>query len=234
MHFNFIEGEVLYFDKSLYWTSFDLVNKVRFLITKIVGKKIKVGHAGTLDPLATGLVIICTGKKTKEIDTFQDFEKEYIATVKIGSTTPSFDLETNIDFEYQTEHINEELIKSVVQSFTGEQEQIPPSFSAKKIDGKRAYLKARQGIDIEIKPSKIKISYIEVLNFDFPNITIKIGCSKGTYVRALARDIGLRLNSGAHLVKLQRTKIGVHNISKAISIDDFENIIKDLHNKSTT
>ncbi len=226
MNYNFTEGEAILIDKPLNWTSFDIVNKVRFLITKSIGKKIKVGHAGTLDPLATGLVIVCTGKKTKEITKYQETEKEYIATFKIGSTTPSFDLETAIDNVYKTNHITNEMIIETVKSFIGEQEQTAPAFSAKKIDGKRAYLKARKGIEIEIKPSNIKINYIEILSVDLPNIKLKIGCTKGTYIRALARDFGLRLNSGAHLIELCRTKIGEFRLESAVSIDDFEKIIR--------
>jgi tRNA pseudouridine55 synthase len=231
MQFSFIEGEVLFINKPLNWTSFDVVNKIRYLISRSVGKKIKVGHAGTLDPLATGLVIICTGKKTKEITKFQDYEKEYIATIKIGETTPSFDLETEIDNTFDVTGISNELIKEAIQSFIGEQFQVAPAFSAKKIDGKRAYIKARKGIEVEIKPSLINIRNIEILDIDFPKVKIKVNCSKGTYIRSIARDLGVKLHSGAHLIELERTKIGEFNLNNSLSIEDFEKIITSLHNK---
>jgi len=230
MDFNFIEGEVLLFNKPLTWTTFDVVNKVRNLISRKIGKKIKVGHAGTLDPLATGLVIICTGKKTKEIIKFQDSEKEYIATVKIGSTTPSFDLETEIDNTFGTSHITSELIEEKVKTFEGEQLQTAPAFSAKKINGKRAYIKARKGIEVEIKPSLINIRKIEILNNNLSELELKINCSKGTYIRALARDIGVSLNSGAHLIKLERTKSGNFEINEALTIEQFEKILSEQDN----
>jgi len=227
MNYNFVLGEILLFNKPLYWTSFDLVNKVRKILTVSLNTKLKVGHAGTLDPLATGLVIICTGKKTKEIDSFQDLEKEYITTIQLGATTPSYDLETEINETFPTDHLNEELINQVLTTFVGEQEQIAPTFSAKKVDGKRAYLKARQGIDVEIKPSKINIREIEFLSFRNNQLEIKIVCSKGTYIRALARDLGQRLNTGGHLIKLHRSKIGTFNSEKSISLKDFEFIINE-------
>lgn len=225
MEFNFIEGEVLYFNKPLNWTTFDVVNKVRNIITRKIGKKIKVGHAGTLDPLATGLVIICTGKKTKEIIKFQETEKEYIATIKIGETTPSYDLETEIDNSYETKHITNELIIEKIKSFIGEQEQTAPAFSAKKINGKRAYEKARKGIKVDIKPSLINIFSIDVLEINFPVVRIKVNCSKGTYIRSLAHDLGQKLNSGAHLIELIRTKSGKNTLDEALTIEQFENIL---------
>lgn len=232
MNSDFVQGEVILIDKPYKWTTFDVVNKVRYLITKFIGKKIKVGHAGTLDPLATGLVIVCTGKKTKEITKYQDIDKEYIATIKIGETTPSYDLETEVNNKFETAHINLNLIKEAIKSFEGEQYQTAPQFSAKKIDGKRAYLKARKGIEVEIKPSLINISNIEILDYSFPNLKLKINCSKGTYIRAIARDLGERLNSGAHLIQLERTKIGEYTLASAISVENFENKMKELHNKS--
>lgn len=226
---NFIEGEVLYIDKPLKWTSFDVVNKVRLMFRKHLGiKKIKVGHAGTLDPLATGLVIVCTGRSTKKIEQLMNHDKEYIATIKLGQTTPSFDLETEVDNEYSTEHITREMVENVINShFLGEIDQIPPLYSAIRIDGKRAYEHARKGNnDVELKSRKINIYEMSIVNYDFPSVTIKISCSKGTYIRSIARDLGKALNSGAHLTELRRTKVGDICIESAMSMDDVESLIK--------
>ena len=221
---NFIEGEVLLFNKPYQWTSFDLVRKVRNMIrTKFNYPKIKVGHAGTLDPLASGLLIVCTGRATKQINSFQDQEKEYIAGILLGKTTPSYDLETEFDNEYPTAHITKEGIIDSLTSFLGEQDQIPPIFSAKFIDGKRAYEYARKGEEVEMKPSRIIIYEIELLSVDFPEITIRIRCSKGTYIRSLVRDIGARLTSGATMIALKRTAIGAYNLNNALSIEEFKN-----------
>lgn len=221
--FHFTEGEVLLFDKPLNWTSFDVVRKVRATIRHFLEtKKIKVGHAGTLDPKATGLLIVCTGKKTKEIEKFQAGEKEYIADILLGATTPSFDRETVVDKEYPTYHITANLIDEVLKSFIGKQEQIAPAFSAKRVNGQRAYKKARKGINVDIKPSVIEIKEIEVLNFNLPNLQIRVKCGKGTYIRALARDIGEKLKSGGYLVGLRRTLIGEFMVENAMSIDDFK------------
>jgi len=221
--YHFKEGEILLFDKPLNWTSFDLVRKVRATIKRHLDiKKIKVGHAGTLDPRATGLLIVCTGKKTKIIESIQGTDKEYIAGLYLGATTPSFDRETRVDKEYPNEHITQELIEEVLKGFIGVQEQIPPAFSAKKVDGQRAYKKARKGIDIEIKPSVIEIKELEILKFELPELIIRVKCGKGTYIRALARDIGTCLNSGAYLRSLRRTKIGEYSVEEAMSVDDFK------------
>ncbi len=221
---NFIEGEVLLFDKPYQWTSFDLVRKVRNMIrTKYNYPKIKVGHAGTLDPLATGLLIVCTGKSTKQINSFQDQEKEYIAGILFGKTTPSFDLETDFDKEYPIDHINKEAINEALTEFVGELDQIPPVFSAKFIDGKRAYEYARKGEEVEMKPSRITIHEIELLSVDFPEITIRVRCSKGTYIRSLVRDIGVQLNSGACMIALKRTAIGAYKLNNALTIEEFKN-----------
>lgn len=221
---DFIAGEVLLLDKPYQWTSFDLVRKVRKLVkVKYNVPKIKVGHAGTLDPLATGLMIVCTGKCTKQIDSFQNQEKEYIAGILLGKTTPSFDLEKEFDKEYPTEHINKEQVESVLTSFLGESDQVPPVFSAKFIDGKRAYEFARKGKEVEMKPSRISINEIELLSCNMPEISIRVKCSKGTYIRALVRDIGERLHSGATMISLQRTAIGSYHLNNAISIEEFEN-----------
>lgn len=224
---DYLAGEVLLIDKFLGWTSFDVVNKIRYLLKKHYGiKKIKVGHAGTLDPLASGLVILCTGKKTKEIESYQAQEKEYIAEITLGATTPSFDLETEKDFTFETSHITEKAIYNTVKSFIGKQEQMPPMFSAKKVDGKRAYISARKGQELNLKKSDIEIYDLEILEKQIPEkITLKIRCSKGTYIRALARDIGIALGSGAHLTKLRRTKIGSFSVDKAITVDEFEKLL---------
>ena len=220
---NFKEGEVLYFDKPLTWTSFAVVNKIRYHISKKIGvKKIKVGHAGTLDPLATGVMIICTGKATKRIEEFQYHTKEYIATLKLGATTPSFDLEKEIDATYPTNHITREMVEEVLKSFIGTIEQVPPVFSACKIDGKRAYDLARKGDDVELKAKTLVIDDIELLECNLPEIKIRVVCSKGTYIRALARDIGVALNSGAHLTGLIRTRVGDVKLEDCMKPEDFE------------
>ncbi len=221
---NFEEGEILAFDKPLRWTSFDLVAKVRWNLCRKIGKKkLKVGHTGTLDPLATGVVIVCTGKKTKLIDQLQYDVKEYVATLQLGATTPSFDLEKEIDQTYPTEHITRALINEVIPQFIGEQWQVPPIFSAVQINGKRAYEFARKGQEVELKPKLLVIDEIEVLNFDEKNmqLTIRVVCSKGTYIRALARDIGQKLNSGAHLIALRRTRVGNTRVEECYTIEQF-------------
>jgi len=221
---DFEQGEILAFDKPLHWTSFDLVAKVRYNLCRKLGtKKLKVGHTGTLDPLATGVVIICTGKKTKLIDQLQYDVKEYIATLQLGATTPSFDLEKDIDATYPTEHINRQLIEQTIPQFLGEQWQVPPMFSAVQINGKRAYEFARKGQEVELKPKLLVIEEIEILAFDETNmqLTIRVVCSKGTYIRALARDIGQRLNSGAHLIALRRTRVGNTRVEDCMTIESF-------------
>ncbi|MDS1032371.1 tRNA pseudouridine(55) synthase TruB [Porphyromonadaceae sp. NP-X] len=215
------EGEVFFVDKPLHWTSFNVVDRLRWKIKKTAKiKKIKVGHAGTLDPEATGVMIICTGKATKQIDNYQAQTKEYITELKLGETTPSFDLELPMDAIYPTEHISRELIDSVLLSFVGEIDQVPPVFSAVKVDGKRAYQYARNGEEVELKSKKLVIDELEILNFSMPLLTLRIVCSKGTYIRALARDIGYALGSGAHLTALQRTRIGEVKIEDCWKLDD--------------
>ncbi|WP_321425361.1 tRNA pseudouridine(55) synthase TruB [uncultured Bacteroides sp.] len=219
---NFIEGEVLYFNKPLTWTSFNLVAKVKYpLLRKLRIKKLKVGHAGTLDPLATGVMIICTGKATKRIEEFQYQTKEYIASIKLGATTPSYDLEKEIDATYPTEHISRELVEETLKKFIGSIEQIPPAFSACKIDGERAYELARAGKEVELKPKTLVIDEIELLECNLPEIKIRVVCSKGTYIRALARDIGEALNSGAHLTGLIRTRVGDVKLEHCMEIENF-------------
>ncbi|MDR0612002.1 MAG: tRNA pseudouridine(55) synthase TruB [Dysgonamonadaceae bacterium] len=224
---DFQEGEILYFDKPLHWTSFDLVNKIRYEISRFLKiKKIKVGHAGTLDPLATGVMIVCTGRATKKIEELQYLTKEYVATMRLGATTPSFDLETEVDAVYNTSHITKETVESVLQRFTGNIEQIPPAYSAVKVQGNKAYDLARKGIAVELKPKLLVIDEIELLSFHGDEIEVRIICSKGTYIRALARDIGIALDSGAHLIRLQRTRIGDITIDKCLKIADFYETLK--------
>lgn len=220
---DFLAGEILYFNKPLGWTSFDLVNKFRYKLTRKLGvKKIKVGHAGTLDPLATGVMIVCTGKATKRIDEFQYQTKEYVAKLKLGATTPSFDLEKEIDAVYPTEHITRELVERVLASFVGTIQQVPPVFSACKVDGKRAYEFARKGEEVALRSKTLVIDEIELLDYDLPVITIRVVCSKGTYIRALARDIGVALRSGAHLIGLERTRVGEVTLDKCLSPEDID------------
>jgi len=225
----FEEGQVLLFDKPLYWTSFDLVNKVRIMIRSALGiKKIKTGHAGTLDPLAGGLMIICTGRATKRIEEFRGLDKEYVATICLGATTPSYDLETEINGNYPVEHITENLVISTLKEFIGEQMQVPPVHSAKFINGKRAYELARKGIDAEMTPVPVIFRDLELLSFNIPEIQVRILCSKGTYIRSFARDLGLALGSGAYLSSLQRTAIGPHKLENALTLENFENILKEM------
>lgn len=223
---DFIAGEVLFFNKPLKWTSFDLVNKFRYKLSrKLKVKKIKVGHAGTLDPLATGVMIVCTGKATKRIDEFQYQTKEYIATLKLGETTPSFDLEKEVDALYPTEHITRELVEEVLKTFVGVIQQVPPVFSACKVDGKRAYELARKGEEVELKSKTLIIDELELLECELPVIKIRVVCSKGTYIRALARDIGTALNSGAHLIALERTRIGDVTLDMCMNPEDIDKFL---------
>ena len=218
--FNPLDGEILYIDKPLHWSSFDAVKRLRGAMQRRLGiKKMKVGHAGTLDPLATGVMIICTGRATKRIDELQAHTKEYIATVALGATTPSFDLETEIDATYPTEHITKDLVEQVLKQFIGRIEQVPPTYSACKIDGKRAYKFARKGQEVELKPKILVIEEIELLEYSQQSITIRVVCSKGTYIRALARDIGQTLNSGGHLTALRRTRVGNISVNDCLSVE---------------
>lgn len=217
------EGMILPFNKPYQWTSFDMVNKVRKLLCQHVGiKKLKVGHAGTLDPLATGLLILCVGRATKKIESIQGLRKEYIAEITLGATTPSYDLETEIDNKYPIDHINTSLIENKLDLFKGEVEQIPPIFSAKKLNGVRAYEYAREGIEKKMNPVKIEIYNIEIVSFELPCLVLKINCSKGTYIRSIARDLGKELDSGAYLSNLRRTAIGNYNAAEAESLENFQ------------
>lgn len=226
---DFFEGEILYFNKPVRWTSFDLVNNFRYKLSrKLNVKKIKVGHAGTLDPLATGVMILCTGKATKRIDEFQYQTKEYIATLKLGETTPSFDLEKEVDAVYPTEHITREMVENVLSTFVGVIQQVPPVFSAVKVNGKRAYKFARKGSEIELKPKTLVIDELELLKCELPVIEIRVVCSKGTYIRALARDIGSALQSGAHLTALERTKIGHITLDMCMNPEEIDSFLDNV------
>ena len=218
------KGVVFCFNKPYTWTSFDLVNKVRGILRhRTRNRKLKVGHAGTLDPLATGVLVICSGKATKQIDEIQAGVKEYVATLKLGATTPSFDKETEEDATYPTDHITQELVEQVLQQFVGTIEQIPPSYSAIKVNGKRAYQMARKGQEVELKPKLLTIDEIELMSCNLPTeIVIRVVCSKGTYIRALARDIGTALHSGAYLTDLCRTRIGNYKLADCMDITEFD------------
>ncbi len=222
----FLDGQILLIDKPLKWSSFQAVNSIKWSIRKRFElKKIKVGHAGTLDPLATGLLLICTGKFTKKISELQGQAKEYTGTITLGATTPSYDLETEIDQTYNTDHITEQLIKDTTNQFIGDIEQVPPIFSALKKDGKRLYEYAREGQEVEIKKRLISISEFEITSIDKNNINFRVVCSKGTYIRSLAYDFGKALNSGGHLTSLRRTKIGDYNVNNAITTEDFNKLL---------
>lgn len=222
-------GEILGFDKPYGWTSFDVVGKVRWALCRHLGvKKLKVGHAGTLDPLATGVMVVCTGRATKRIDELQAHRKEYVATLRLGATTPSFDLEHPIDATYPTEHITRQLVEEVLPRFVGQIEQVPPAFSACKVDGKRAYKLARQGKDVELKAKTLIIDEIELLEGPTPlpdadglSMALRVVCSKGTYIRALARDIGMALESGAHLTALRRTQVGDIRVEQCLDVEQW-------------
>lgn len=217
---DFITGEIIAIDKPLGWTSFDAVKRIRGSIQRRMNlKKFKVGHAGTLDPLATGVLIVCTGRATRKIEELQSGEKEYVATVQLGATTPSYDLETEINAEYPTSHITEDKIKDVLKSFEGEILQVPPVFSAVKVEGKRAYKFARKGQDLELKAKPVTISEIEFISLQDKKLTFRVVCGKGTYIRALARDLGEVLESGAHLVELRRTRVGSIRVEDCLSVD---------------
>lgn len=227
----FHEGQVVLLDKPLGWTSFDLVNKVRYAIERhyrLKRRSIKVGHAGTLDPLATGLMIICTGKKTKEIQDLTALTKVYTGTFTLGATTASFDLEKEVDATFSTEHLTEEAIYEVAKAFVGKHQQEPPAFSAKKIDGERAYEKARKGEEMTLKKADIEITSMEITAIRLPEVDFKIECTKGTYIRSIARDFGIALKSGAYLSALRRTEVGEFSIQKAKSVDTFISELREM------
>lgn len=223
----FINGEVILIDKPLNWTSFQVVNKIRWIIKNTFGlKKIKVGHAGTLDPLASGLLILCTGKMTKQIEQFMGQEKEYVGTFSLGATTPSYDLETEINQYFPTEHIDKELLENTLSQFTGTFDQKPPVFSALKKEGKRLYEFAREGLNIDVPSRKVTIRNFEITQIKFPEINFKVNCSKGTYIRSLVHDYGKSINSGAYLSALRRTKIGEFSVENAMQMEDFEKLLE--------
>lgn len=224
---DFISGEIIAIDKPYGWTSFDAVKRLRGAIQRRLHlKKFKVGHAGTLDPLASGTLIICTGRATRLIEQLQNGTKEYLATIRLGATTPSFDLETEIDQTYPWEHISREDIERILPQFTGKIMQVPPVFSAVKIDGKRAYNLARKGKDVELKAKSLQIDSLEITDCKLPEVTLRVVCSKGTYIRALARDIGTALGSGAHLTALRRTRVGEHTVQNCLTIDQALELIE--------
>ncbi|MFA7081622.1 MAG: tRNA pseudouridine(55) synthase TruB [Bacteroidales bacterium] len=218
-------GSAILIDKPYTWTSFQVVNKIKYKINHHYGMKIKIGHAGTLDPLATGLLIICIGKFTKKIESFQNTDKEYTGSFTLGATTPSFDLEQSIDETFPTEHITEEAINEVAKQFIGVQDQVPPLFSAKWVDGKRAYKLARENQDVVLKAKEIEIKEFEITAIDFPVVSFRIVCTKGTYIRSIARDFGLNLQSGAYLSSLCRTRIGEFYLKDATKIEDIETLL---------
>ncbi len=219
---DFIAGEVLAIYKPYTWTSFQIVNKVRYHLSRKFGvKRFKVGHAGTLDPLATGVLLVCTGKATKRIEELQSHTKEYVADIMLGATTPSFDMEHPVNATYPVEHITEGLVREALQQFIGNIAQRPPLFSACKVDGKRAYDLARKGSDMELAPKQVQIDEIELLECNLPQIKIRVVCGKGTYIRSLARDIGETLDSGAYLTGLTRTRVGEHRIENCINPEEF-------------
>lgn len=223
----FATGSTILVDKPYEWTSFDVVNKLRWHLRKKLGvKKLKVGHAGTLDPLATGLLVLCIGKHTKKINDFIQDDKEYTGTILLGKTTPSFDLETEYNAEFDTQHITDELMNEVAATFIGDQDQVPPIFSAKQVDGKRAYEHARKGRDIELKANRINISAFEINTESFPEVKFRVVCSKGTYIRSLANDFGKKLNSGGTLIELRRTRSGEFKIDEAKSVEDWIDFIE--------
>ncbi len=233
MPFDFKTGEIILINKPKDWTSFDVVNNIRiFLRKKINLGMIKIGHAGTLDPLASGLLILCTGMFTKRIEEFQEFEKEYTGTFVLGATTPSFDLEKEIDQTYDYLHITEEMVLATAKKFTGSFQQIPPIFSAKKINGKRAYRYAREDQDVFIEPKTVTISSFEIQRIDLPNVDFKIVCSKGTYIRSIARDFGSELNSGAYLTNLCRTRIGSFGIDDAYTLEQWRELIQKQYDEN--
>ena len=226
---DFIEGEVLYFNKPLDWTSFDLVNRFRYKLSrKLNVKKIKVGHAGTLDPKATGVLIVCTGRATRRVEEFQYQTKEYVATLKLGATTPSYDLEKEIDQIFPVEHITREKVENVLSTFVGIIQQVPPVFSACKVNGRRAYKSARKGREVPLKAKTLIIDEIKLLEYALPVIKIRVVCSKGTYIRALARDIGIALDSGAHLIALERTRIGEVTLDMCMSPEDIDDFLEEV------
>ncbi|MBR2436170.1 MAG: tRNA pseudouridine(55) synthase TruB [Alistipes sp.] len=228
---DFPEGYVAVIDKPYEWTSADVVRKIKFQLRKCGYPKIKIGHAGTLDPLATGILLVCIGRATKRVDALQAERKEYVAELQLGATTPSGDMEHPIDHTYPTEHITREMVEEALQSLTGEREQLPPLYSAKKVQGVRAYEFAREGVEVELKRALITIYSMELVEYDLPRIKIRVECSKGTYIRSLAFEIGEALNSGAYLSSLRRTRSGEFCVENAHSLDEFMEKLKECETK---
>ena len=229
---DFVEGEILAFDKPYRWTSFDVVGKARWLLCKKLGvKKLKVGHSGTLDPLATGVLLVCIGRATKRVEALQAEEKEYVADLQLGATTPSGDMEHEVDATYPTEHITREMVEEALRGLCGEREQLPPLYSAKKVQGVRAYEFARAGEEIELKKALINIYDMELLEYDMPRIKIRVRCSKGTYIRSLAFEIGEAVQSGAYLTSLRRTRSGGYTVEKSHTLDDFMEKLRECETK---
>ena len=224
----FPEGYVAVIDKPYEWTSADVVRKIKFQLRKCGYPKIKIGHAGTLDPLATGILLVCIGRATKQVEALQAEEKEYVAELMLGATTPSGDMEHEVDNTYPTEHITREMVEAALKSLTGEREQLPPLYSAKKVQGVRAYEFARAGEEIELKKALINIYELELVEYDMPRIKIRVRCSKGTYIRSIARDLGEALNSGAHLTGLRRTRSGNFRVEEALTLENVEKIISEM------
>ena len=227
----FPEGYVAVIDKPYEWTSADVVRKIKFQLRKCGYPKIKIGHAGTLDPLATGILLVCIGRATKQVEALQAEEKEYVAELMLGATTPSGDMEHEVDNTYPTEHITREMVEEALKSLTGEREQLPPLYSAKKVQGVRAYEFARAGEEIELKKALINIYELELMEYDMPRIKIRVRCSKGTYIRSLAFEIGEALHSGAYLSSLQRTRSGGYTTEKAHTLDDFMEKLRECETK---
>lgn len=229
--FDFVEGEMLLIDKPLEWTSFDVVNYLRSFLRKTYNlKKLKVGHAGTLDPLATGLLILCTGRKTKEIDTYQGMDKVYVGSMHFGATTPSFDGETEIDQKFDISDISSKVLQKATAQFIGEIDQVPPAYSAIRVDGKRSFNLARKNKNVELKSRKVKVSSFDLLNIDLPKIDFSVECTKGTYIRSLVHDFGKALGKGAYLTNLRRTKIGEYHVNESFTIEQFkEHVLKQLN-----
>ena len=227
----FPEGYVAVIDKPYEWTSADVVRKIKFQLRKCGYPKIKIGHAGTLDPLATGILLVCIGRATKQVEALQAEEKEYVAELMLGATTPSGDMEHEVDNTYPTEHITREMVEEALKSLTGEREQLPPLYSAKKVQGVRAYEFARAGEEIELKKALINIYELELVEYDMPRIKIRVRCSKGTYIRSLAFEIGEALNSGAYLTSLRRTRSGGFTIEKSHTLDDFMEKLRECETK---
>ena len=228
---NITEGEILLVNKPYRWTSFDVIGSLRGLIKHLIGKKIKIGHAGTLDPLATGLLIVCTGKATKRIEEFTAFDKEYTGTFTLGATTPSYDMEKEVNETFATEHITTEMITAAALSLSGDIMQVPPMFSAIKVDGKRAYESARKDVDLKLAARPVNITTFEITRIALPEVDFRIVCSKGTYIRSLARDFGLALQSGAYLSALCRTRIGPYFLSDAYEVEGLKTVLRQQFQK---